>query len=145
MCNFYPKKRLGQNFLKNKDLLKKIAGLKNFENTENISYNQIICLFRISILCLTSLYALSDSRAFSLSSFSLYAFASFSSWSACSVKSANSSLRSYYSGTKSIPIIFKNSFFSFVIFILSFLGSPVFSEDSIWWMISCSFWQLLLN
>jgi 16S rRNA (adenine1518-N6/adenine1519-N6)-dimethyltransferase len=32
MYNFYPKKRLGQNFLKNKDLLKKIAGLKNFEN-----------------------------------------------------------------------------------------------------------------
>ena len=32
MYNFYPKKRLGQNFLKNKDLLKKIAELKNFEN-----------------------------------------------------------------------------------------------------------------
>ena len=32
MYNFYPKKRLGQNFLKNKDLLKKIAGLKNFQN-----------------------------------------------------------------------------------------------------------------
>ena len=32
MYNFYPKKRLGQNFLKNKDLLKKISDLKNFEN-----------------------------------------------------------------------------------------------------------------
>ncbi len=32
MYNFYPKKRLGQNFLKNKDLLKKISELKNFEN-----------------------------------------------------------------------------------------------------------------
>ena len=32
MYNFYPKKRFGQNFLKNKDLLKKISELKNFEN-----------------------------------------------------------------------------------------------------------------
>ena len=32
MYNFYPKKRFGQNFLKNKDLLKKISELKNFKN-----------------------------------------------------------------------------------------------------------------
>lgn len=32
MSNFYPKKKLGQNFLKNKDLLKKISELRDFEN-----------------------------------------------------------------------------------------------------------------
>ena len=32
MFNFSPKKKFGQNFLKNRDLLKKIAELKNFEN-----------------------------------------------------------------------------------------------------------------
>ena len=32
MFNFSPKKKFGQNFLKNRDLLKKIADLKNFEN-----------------------------------------------------------------------------------------------------------------
>ena len=32
MYKFYPKKRLGQNFLKNQDLLRKISELKNFEN-----------------------------------------------------------------------------------------------------------------
>jgi 16S rRNA (adenine1518-N6/adenine1519-N6)-dimethyltransferase len=32
MFNYHPKKRLGQNFLKNKDLLKKISELKDFEN-----------------------------------------------------------------------------------------------------------------
>ena len=32
MFNFYPKKKFGQNFLKNKDLLKKITDIKNFED-----------------------------------------------------------------------------------------------------------------
>tara|TARA_Y100000022_G_scaffold43558_1_gene36193 strand:+ start:2522 stop:3295 length:774 start_codon:yes stop_codon:yes gene_type:complete len=32
MFNFHPKKKFGQNFLKNKDLLKKISELKDFEN-----------------------------------------------------------------------------------------------------------------
>ena len=32
MFNYHPKKRFGQNFLKNKDLLKKISELKDFEN-----------------------------------------------------------------------------------------------------------------
>ena len=32
MFNFHPKKKFGQNFLKNKDLLKKISELKNFNN-----------------------------------------------------------------------------------------------------------------
>ncbi len=32
MFNFHPKKKFGQNFLKNKDLLKKISELRNFDN-----------------------------------------------------------------------------------------------------------------
>jgi len=32
MFNFYPKKKFGQNFLKNKELLKRISDLKNFKN-----------------------------------------------------------------------------------------------------------------
>ena len=32
MFNYHPKKRFGQNFLKNKNLLKKISELKDFEN-----------------------------------------------------------------------------------------------------------------
>jgi len=32
MFSFHPKKKFGQNFLKNKDLLKKISELKNFDN-----------------------------------------------------------------------------------------------------------------
>ena len=32
MFNFYQKKKFGQNFLKNKDLLKRISELKTFEN-----------------------------------------------------------------------------------------------------------------
>jgi len=32
MFNFHPKKKFGQNFLKNKDLLKKISELKDFQN-----------------------------------------------------------------------------------------------------------------
>ena len=32
MFSFHPKKKFGQNFLKNKDLLKKISELRNFDN-----------------------------------------------------------------------------------------------------------------